>query len=240
VSARLGGGAVVQAFPPQINGGSGRLGAGRRVAADWWLAGGVDPADVVAAYQPIGAASLAASYVNLASPGTFDAAPGVAPGFDVAIGWLFTGSQWLNTFYDANQQNTITMIAFSGATDANNYLFGWINAAPGQRYAIIPRLSATGVRYRYGSVDDTISPVLISGVLGLGNGFGWKNGVKNTPAATLPSASNRLIIGAVNTGTPASIGAVAPITANISAFWTCTNATDLQIQAVSAAMAALT
>lgn len=47
---------------------------------------------VVAAYQPIGAANLAASYVNLANPGTYDTAPGDAPTFDVADGWTFNGS----------------------------------------------------------------------------------------------------------------------------------------------------
>lgn len=52
----------------------------------------------MAAYQPVGAASLAASYVNLQNPGTYDAAPGVAPTFDTAEGWVFNGStQWLDS-----------------------------------------------------------------------------------------------------------------------------------------------
>lgn len=46
----------------------------------------------MAAYQPIGAASLAASYVNLASAGTYDAAPGTAPTFATATGWTFNGT----------------------------------------------------------------------------------------------------------------------------------------------------
>lgn len=62
----------------------------------WWLAGGAPTP--VAVYQPKGAASLAASYVNLANPGTYDAAPGVAPTFDAATGWTFNGStQYLTT-----------------------------------------------------------------------------------------------------------------------------------------------
>ena len=63
----------------------------------WWLSGGISSASCVAAYAPKGAASLAASYTNLTNPGTNDAAPGVAPGFDTALGWLFTGTQYLTT-----------------------------------------------------------------------------------------------------------------------------------------------
>ena len=62
----------------------------------WYLAGGIAKANCIAAYQPKGAASLAASYVNLVTPGTYDAAPGTAPTFDSALGWTFDGtSQYL-------------------------------------------------------------------------------------------------------------------------------------------------
>jgi hypothetical protein len=64
--------------------------------AVWYLAGGAPMP--VAAYQPIGAASLADSYVNLANPGTNDAAPGVAPTWDATTGWGFNGvDQYLTT-----------------------------------------------------------------------------------------------------------------------------------------------
>ena len=62
----------------------------------WWLAGGIHPSQVVAAYQPKGAVDLAASYVNLANPGTNDAQVGVAPALD-SSGWVFGGSQHVNT-----------------------------------------------------------------------------------------------------------------------------------------------
>jgi len=61
-------------------------------ASGWWLSGGVSAANAVAVYQPIGAASLAASYVNLANPGTYNAAPGVAPTWASATGWTFNGT----------------------------------------------------------------------------------------------------------------------------------------------------
>jgi len=63
------------------------------VVTPWWLSGGIPAANCIAAFQPKGAASLAASYVNLASGGaTWDAAPGDAPGFNTATGWDFNGS----------------------------------------------------------------------------------------------------------------------------------------------------
>lgn len=71
------------------------LGRGAGSAAQWWMAAGVTP---VAAYAPKGAASLAASYVNLANPGTYNAAPGVAPTWDAATGWTGNGTtQYLKT-----------------------------------------------------------------------------------------------------------------------------------------------
>lgn len=45
----------------------------------WWLSGGVDPADCVGAYRGRGAASYAASKVNLCSPGTNDLVVGTVP-----------------------------------------------------------------------------------------------------------------------------------------------------------------
>ena len=52
-------------------------------------------------YQPKGAASLAASYINVVSPGTYDAAPGTAPSFATATGWTFAAAslQYLTTGY---------------------------------------------------------------------------------------------------------------------------------------------
>jgi hypothetical protein len=62
----------------------------------WWLAGGIHPSQVVAAYQPKGAVDLAASYVNLANPGTYDAIPIAAPTLS-DNGWLGSGDAALNT-----------------------------------------------------------------------------------------------------------------------------------------------
>jgi hypothetical protein len=85
--------------PSRIYGSLGQLGAASKVAViPWWLSGGIAAANCIAAYQPKGAASLAASYDNLTGNATYDAALGVAPTWDVVSGWKFDGAtQYLRT-----------------------------------------------------------------------------------------------------------------------------------------------
>lgn len=64
----------------------------KAAASSWWLSGGIGAANCIAAYAPKGAADLASSYINLANPGTYNAAPGVAPTFNTADGWTFNGT----------------------------------------------------------------------------------------------------------------------------------------------------
>lgn len=72
----------------------------------WWDLDGTITS-CVAAYQPKGAASLAASYVNLATPGTYDCTVGSAPSLD-ANGW-YGASAYLKT--GVVPQANYTMIA---------------------------------------------------------------------------------------------------------------------------------
>ena len=60
----------------------------------WWDLNGTITS-CVAAYQPKGAASYAASKVNLANPGTYNLSDGVAPNWDTGTGWGFTETQYL-------------------------------------------------------------------------------------------------------------------------------------------------
>lgn len=67
------------------------------VTNPWWLTPTIDPNEVVAVYQPKGAASQADSYKNLVN-GLLPAAPGVAPSWDFDNGWTFNGTtQYLTT-----------------------------------------------------------------------------------------------------------------------------------------------
>ena len=63
----------------------------KRAAADtsWWLAGGISADNCIAAYQAKGAASYAASLVNLANEGTYDLTTTVDPAWSADTGWTF-------------------------------------------------------------------------------------------------------------------------------------------------------
>lgn len=70
----------------------------RPASGGWWLSGGIAAANCIAAYQAKGAASIDASYINLATPGTYNLTLGKAPAFDTTTGWTFNGSDtWLST-----------------------------------------------------------------------------------------------------------------------------------------------
>ncbi len=102
----------------RVYGSMGRLGVGKQTsAAAWWLSGGISAANCIAAYQPKGAADLAASYVNLANPGTYNAAPGVAPTWAAADGWTFGGTNYLLCGSATLNHNDITVIVRADPAD---------------------------------------------------------------------------------------------------------------------------
>ena len=111
-------------------------------ASGWWLAGGIAAANCIAAYQPKGAASLAASYVNLANPGTYDATEGTAPTFDTSIGWTFSAAsnQYLRTGVTPENDQTWSMIArFSGHTTNGQAMCGSIALNGAVGFRMFPR-----------------------------------------------------------------------------------------------------
>jgi hypothetical protein len=60
----------------------------RAAATSWWLAGGISASDCIAAYQPKGAASYAASLININNPGTRNLTnTGIDPSWDATNGW---------------------------------------------------------------------------------------------------------------------------------------------------------
>jgi len=94
---------------------TGVLGSARQREAapsgGWWLTGGIPAVNCIGAYQAKGVASLAASYSNLANPGTYDAALGVAPAWDDVNGWKFDGiDDYLNTGITPEHDQTWSMI----------------------------------------------------------------------------------------------------------------------------------
>lgn len=69
-----------------------------KAAKNWWLAGDIPSINCKLAYQAKGAANYAASKVNLANPGTYNLLDtGGAVSWDATNGWMFSGSNYLNT-----------------------------------------------------------------------------------------------------------------------------------------------
>jgi len=124
----------------QLSGTLGQLGVSRKpVSAPqtaWWLAGGINPANVVAAYQGKGAASYGDSKVNLAGDSTHNLTEGNAPAWDTLIGWTMNGNKWLET----GILPTENMSAFVRFTSAGNpsVLFGSYSGNNTTRFVICP------------------------------------------------------------------------------------------------------
>jgi hypothetical protein len=207
-------------------------------AVPWWRAGGA-PAPV-AAYQPLGAASLAASYINLANPGTYDAAPGTAPSFNAATGWTFNGSsQYLNTGIAPATQTYTFLVRYTNVNSGGySYIFGARNSANnryiGYAYKLDP---STGVgSYLHGPATNIIylASAQASGVAGIaGKDVYWNGASVSTFAAATWADMAGMRIGTRDTNFGFFGGYVAAFVSYATAL------TAPQAAAVSAAMAAL-
>lgn len=75
----------------------GRLGDGSLISSGaWWLAGGIDPANCIAAYQPKGAESYAASKLDHTGNGNYATEDGAGPiNWSALNGWADKPDAWL-------------------------------------------------------------------------------------------------------------------------------------------------
>jgi hypothetical protein len=211
-----------------------RLLAASGGALPWYRAGGAPLP--VAAYQPKGATNLAASYVNLANPGTYDAIPGVAPTWTSGTGWGFNGStQFLETGVTPDSNQAWSMVILSG------------NGSPARDVSTVVSLSGTSFFGFANSAAKNISflnggalagPINNGGVFAFSGNKGYANGIATIGTIPLGSgdALPSFVIGARRTGGTqnrfwdSSVGAVVIYSSVL---------TDSQVAAVSAAMAAL-
>jgi hypothetical protein len=182
-------------------------------ATPWYLAGGIAAANCLAAFQPKGAASLAASYVNLATSGaTWDCtAPVAAPTFAAATGWTFTGTQYLLVGSAAIATATpLTMICLFKPTDitTNNFLMAIVRTNTAiNLFAVSANGSASG--------DVVQAQVWQAGTPAVAEtSAGFSASVWQTLAGTYTSATGRAVYldgGNKGTGvdniTPASLNA---------------------------------
>lgn len=197
---------------------------------NWWEAGGTT--GVVAAYQPKGAADYAASKINIANPGIFNATDGSAAGWNISTGWIFgsgrylvTGIIPLSTWTALIRCDMITdPIALFGISAASSLFRVYANFG-GQAY--------------YGNGDQTpFSPGFSSGVIGFSGLLAYRNGVFDGTISGVGYAGTLLdvFIGCQNEdGTPSAFS-----TNSTQAFVIYNNTLSApKIAAVSAAMALL-
>ena len=194
----------------------------------WWAALGLS-STIVAAYRCKGAASLAASYVNLANPGTNDAVPTVAPNFDTAFGWQGTGTQYLTLPSIADGYSVI--ICFNGwDTIGNKYLFGNDNNT------LILFLNSSSALFRYGGVGNEATaswtPPLPAATFGLRKGSYAVNATITNFTAGGIAGTKAVAILSVHDGlTPCTANITAAVVLNVG--WT-----DAQYNMIRAAMQA--
>lgn len=129
------------------------------VAGGWWLAGGIGPANCVAAYQAKSAASYAASKVNLANAGTYDAVDviGETTAWDATNGWKrISNDGGLDTGILPTSSGWSLIIRFSNVTSGTN------------GYSYIIGKTETGKTMAIGSVESNQHAYYNSGKLRLG------------------------------------------------------------------------
>lgn len=149
------------------------------VKITWYYAGGIAAANCIIAYQPKGAADYAASKVNLANPGTYNATDGAAfPTWDAVNGWIFNGStQYLTTGYIPAAGQTKSLIArLSDAVTSNFPLIG--TQANANKFGVMANSAWQGGRtYGNGSPTVTVLGQLTGGVFAVAGNQGYLNGV---------------------------------------------------------------
>jgi len=142
----------------------------------WW-----DPnaenLSVWAAYQPEGAASFAASLLDLSGNGNNATDPGGAntPAWDTVNGWKPVGGQYLITaFTPQNDQSQTILIKFSNYTAGNTWIAG-VSSGANCVFAIAPAY-AGAIRYYNGQL---LAPSLavVAATLGVAGSQGYRNGV---------------------------------------------------------------
>jgi lysophospholipase L1-like esterase len=176
---------------------------GNSSSVPWYLSGGITLSNCVAVYQPVGAANLAASYINLVAPGTNNAAEGVAPIFSAETGWTFNGTtQYLKTGILPNANYSIYIETSRNLSVARANLIGETDNVVGGIGIESPGVTATKTRFVFGTVASAVevTPNVVTGTLALTPSAQYINGAKvGTTAANWTGVTTKEIyIGAKN------------------------------------------
>lgn len=166
----------------------------------WWDLNGTITS-CVAAYQPKGAASLAASYDNLTGNATYDATEGTAPTWDSTNGWKFAGasSQYLITGVTPASGYSLIVRYSNGNTGAgeSQSLAGYHKT--GARFRVDWKDGTTRI-WASGGYKTDYGAVATSGVMCVAGQTGYFDGSSKVTAidAWTASADSVIWIGATN------------------------------------------
>ena len=140
---------------------AGRAGGGA-APIPWYLSGGISAENCIAAYQPKGAASFAASKINIANPGTHDLTDGVAQvTFDTAVGWTSTNANTYLVTDISPDSNTSLIVRYSQTT---GFLFGSYRAGQSTNFWLNPAY-AGNVWAQLGTREIYQPPSCASGII---------------------------------------------------------------------------
>lgn len=210
-------------------------------AVSWWLSGGISAANCIAAYQAKGAADYAASKVNLASPGTYNAVDGAQyPTWASATGWTFNGSsQYLNSGVVPTLDQTWSAIVRQYATYLDNDSVLFSRSGSSLDFGIYQSTATSFFPHNSKNVNITITSILnTNAVLAVVGRRGYKDGsiLTGEIAAYTGTGTQPCYIGAGNLAGSAGIfwkgNVLAVAIYNITL-------TEAQVLAVTTAMNAL-
>lgn len=217
-------------------------------ASTWWDLNGTITS-CVAAYQPKGAASYAASKVNLANSGTYDAVDGAEyPTWDVSTGWDFTAiatPAHLWTGISAQNDQKMSMVCrFDNSTESDNvYIAGSYNTGGTNSGIQFSNRIGSVMRFRNGGYKDGGTKAN-SGVIAICGNAGYLNGsaiVTALAAWTNGVVGIEIAIGGINyrTGEGRTFYEPAAFDGRIQAFAIYSSNISSNISALTTAMNAL-
>jgi hypothetical protein len=166
------------------------------MASNWW------PSSAIAAWQAKGAASLAASLVNLITPGTHDLPAGSHPmDWNATDGWIGDGTSKY-FLSDVTPGDAWSILArWDDATLGDSFIFGSSDATATHKYFAVENYGAGNQLYYAHQAYLGVTPKLNSGVAGFSGQQGYRNGSPDGGAiATTSGTYFPVAIGALNMG----------------------------------------
>lgn len=179
-------------------------GGARREAPPWYLAGGIAPASCVAAYRATGTADIAASYVNLANPGTYNLTTTSAPTWASDTGWTFNGTdEYLDTgVTPVNDQTWSMFVAIDVSSSGTTAVGTYSDVAPAHAFAITPTDTFPVGRTYWSGGKAAIPQTALSGIMGFaGTTAYFHDDAEASAIAEAAGALNSIYVGALHTNT---------------------------------------